>query len=83
MYPTDDRIVLAYYGHDGEPHHVVYDFKRTKPGSQDRWNLVDPYERHLEALKGQGCECFVWDIEHWARGYRDNFYSGRYRGTKK
>lgn len=81
MYPTDDRIVLAYYDCLGSPQYVIYDFKRTKPGSQDRWNLVDPFERHLEALKGQGCECFVWDIVHW-QSMQIPFFQGKYRGTK-
>lgn len=81
MYPTDDRTVLAYYDFRGEPHVIVYDFKKAPPGSHERAQLVDPFERHVEALKGQGTQVHIWDIEHWPM-YREAFLSGRLRRKK-
>jgi peptidoglycan/xylan/chitin deacetylase (PgdA/CDA1 family) len=73
--PTDDRVVVAYYGSQG-PHHIIYDFCRAPVGSPERGDRVRQYERFIEALKGQGCQVFVWDITRWA-GYKKVFYSGR------
>lgn len=75
--PVDDRVVVAYYGDQG-PHHYTFDFCRTPVGSEARGAKVREYERQLEALKGQGCQVHVWEIERW-QGYRAPFYSGKFK----
>ena len=82
MYPDDDRLVVAYYDWLGSPQYQIFDFRRTRPGSNERSDLVSQYERYKEALEGQGCEVFVWDILHWG-SKRVPFFTGQYRGTKR
>lgn len=82
MYPHDDRIVLAYYDGLGSPQYQIFDFRRTRLGSNERADLVSQFERFKEAMEGQGCECFVWDIGHWQHK-RVPFFTGKYRGTKQ
>lgn len=82
MYPMDDRIILAYYDCLGSPQYIIFDFHRARPGSNERAALVNGFDRHKEALVGQGCEVFVWDIVHW-QSKQIPFFTGKYRGTKK
>jgi len=82
MFSHDDRVVLAYYDHLGSPQYRIFDFRRTRPGSNERADLVSQYERFKEALVGQGCEVFVWGIQHWGTK-RVPFFTGKFRGTKR
>jgi len=75
--PIDDRVVVAYYGETG-PDAYIFDFCRLPVGSEARGARVREYERLLEALKGQGCQVCVWEIERW-QGYRNAFYSGKFK----
>lgn len=78
--PVDDRMVIAWYGHNG-PAHSIFDFKRFRPGTDRRLSRVMEYDRQVEALKGQGCEVFTWSPHRWA-GRRQAFYAGKFRGRK-
>jgi hypothetical protein len=82
MHSSDDRIVLAYYDGLGSPQYQIFDFNKLKPGSGARSAKVSEYERFKEALVGQGCEIFVWDIVYWQR-MQIPFFTGKFRGTKR
>ena len=75
----NDKLIVAWYSADtGAPHHLVFDFYGYRPGTAIRAARSGEYDRLVEALKGQGCQVHAWSLEHWNRGYRENFYSGRY-----
>ena len=74
MIVGNDKVVIAWYSSwDGQPFDQVFGFKGLKPGSPARAARVSEYERIIEALKGQGCQVHVWDLEWWNRGYREKF----------
>jgi hypothetical protein len=78
----NDKVIVGYYDYNDNPQTVLFDFKGAEPGSQERKNLVDPYERFVEALKGQGCEVHVWGVEYWHM-YSHAFYNKTLRGKRK
>lgn len=74
---TDDRSVVAWYDLKGEPNSEFFDFKKTRPGSNERCALVAEQDRFVEALKGQGCQVHVYDIYVWPN-VSEAFYTGKY-----